>query len=56
MWIKLAILLVAVLLVAAWVWWELRMDRIAREDEEMWRDATRPADEMGKRRPTKRDL
>ena len=57
--IRVVALIIAVLLVAAWVWWELRADRlarIAREEEELWLDQTRASDEMGKRWPAKTDL
>jgi hypothetical protein len=56
MWTVLAIIAAAIVFAIWWVLKEIRMDRIAREDEEMWFEATRPADDIGKRWPAKTDL
>lgn len=43
-------MLVAIALVIAWLIWEWRMDRLAREDRQLWLDATRPVGERWPRR------
>ena len=56
MWIKLVLLAIAFLVVVGLLWRELRLDRIAREEQELWLDMTRPIDEQGKRWPERRYL